>query len=334
MRNVLLDTECYHTLNFEFRGRRLSKIVELADAGLISLFTTTVTNEEVRKHLREYAEKIHETFVKFSRMTRLLPGDYVKLSEEMWSTEKLAEALLQEFLEFLENATVHELPCADLDLGPILQDYFMVKPPFGAGPKRKEFPDAIFIAAANRWAKEAGQPIYIISHDQDIISACKASPRLHSVESVGAFLDLLASDNETVAEFVRGNLRNRFDVIEYAAERLFQDCQFSASRDSAHASLAQVKKISLDESIEVVGPIAKNAERVEATISVEIDYIAEVDYLEYKGYHEEPDLVSRRAQNTCCTEIFVTAKIKGLDSGAFEIESIDLGTHTVVVDYW
>ncbi|KJS12789.1 MAG: hypothetical protein VR78_11745 [Hoeflea sp. BRH_c9] len=78
-----------------------------------------------------------------------------------------------------------------VDTATIFDAYFNGEPPFGAGSKKSEFPDALALHALERVAGRRGQGIIVVSKDDDWRSFCERSKRLHLVPDIERALSLI-----------------------------------------------------------------------------------------------------------------------------------------------
>lgn len=185
---ILLETEAYVRLGLNFENPKLLKLIELVRAGDVELLITEVIRKEVEADLYQRAG---ELWNKCKELTHDIErkgaaGGFASLKAALAevSEQGIQEALLDVFKAFQDRAEVKEIP-TPTDLVPkLLNDYFTSTPPFGAGKKRKEFPDAISLYAASGFADKKNRTITIISGDPDIKKGCDRFPRLRSVDGV------------------------------------------------------------------------------------------------------------------------------------------------------
>jgi PIN domain len=82
------------------------------------------------------------------------------------------------------------------DLQAIMDDYFGGKPPFGAGRKKAEFPDAIVASMLRVWCAATEQAVYIVSLDGDLKGCCLPEGPLICAASVA---EVVSHGNASVA---------------------------------------------------------------------------------------------------------------------------------------
>src|SRR5216684_1155888 len=142
-KNVFIDTEAFDAANLNFESTAFKELVRLAQADFVKVLLTAVTETEVQAHI---TEKIHEAaqgikrFRKEQRMLRNVAA--CDSFFEDFDEKAAVEEVQKKFKKFLGDANVKVLSLENADAGAIFKDYFDMKPPFGEGKKKHEFPDA------------------------------------------------------------------------------------------------------------------------------------------------------------------------------------------------
>lgn len=85
------------------------------------------------------------------------------------SQAEIRDRLIRSFEEICKRAEI--LSTANITAGRALDLYWRNNPPFGKGPKRKEFPDAFALLALQEWAAKNGA-VHVVSEDRDWQRAC------------------------------------------------------------------------------------------------------------------------------------------------------------------
>lgn len=219
-RNVFIDTSEFVRLSFAFN----SGVLEiLAKHPRIRLILSEVVVSEVRSHLDKAAAesvRLHKQFSDKARVLRNLGGQHFAHFFDRFVASDVAKSLIAAFENFLQSSDALILPIADTDLSEVFRRYCALEPPFEDGRKKSEFPDAIALDAAERWAKRNGAVLQVISKDQGMQAYCHESERLSYVASVEKFLDLAVRDDKEVAERTKAFLESQRDVYE---EQIIQD---------------------------------------------------------------------------------------------------------------
>jgi hypothetical protein len=127
---------------------------------------------------------------------------------------RASEISLNDFLEATRSIVVP----LNVDIQLLLDDYFNLRPPFSE-KKRREFPDAIVVSSLQRWCRESGHSVYIVSGDRDFDEVCKRFEKFHKV---GAIAEILthASVSKEVHRTLADQLRANSDVDKGLVEEI------------------------------------------------------------------------------------------------------------------
>lgn len=192
IRIVALDTQVFHQESFNFGSRRMRELQDQVNKGHVRIAITDVTEREVRTGITRLAHEGADALRKkdLKKAIRALTsfpeyGELVKLQDGNAN----AARLLQQFDQFIKDAAVEIVKCGEVQVGPILEKYFEVQPPFeNTEAKKSEFPDAISVAGLDYWAENNGTVIEVVSGDQGVQQACTRAKRLHPVASLAQLL--------------------------------------------------------------------------------------------------------------------------------------------------
>ena len=105
---------------------------------------------------------------------------------QQFNEHEIHEAAQKVFDDFLKGCHARLAPIDEIDLNEILDKYFGKEPPFGQNKKKSEFPDAITLAAVERFVND--EDVYIISEDTDLKNYCAGKNNLHQIDSLDKFL--------------------------------------------------------------------------------------------------------------------------------------------------
>ncbi|MDH8410079.1 PIN domain-containing protein, partial [Klebsiella pneumoniae] len=72
----------------------------------------------------------------------------------------------------------------------VFEKYFSNAPPFDQPGKKKEFPDAFTLEAVNNIAVKRNHKVYIVSEDNDLISACEQNQNFLHLISIQRLIDM------------------------------------------------------------------------------------------------------------------------------------------------
>jgi hypothetical protein len=227
---VLLDTEVYCQAGLNFEQASLIQLLEFVRSKEISLLITSVIKREVEFHLQEKANDVHQLAQRLSKdvhrwsLTGL--AQQIETSLQLLTVEALQGKLIQEFKDFLNRANAEELPIRSDLLDAVMDDYFACAAPFGEGKKRKEFPDAISVLTAARWADRRNKTIYFASGDADIAKSCDRFGGLKSAEKLDEILQAITkrrADYEKIRSNVLKYVSNPSDALKIEIEDCFKD---------------------------------------------------------------------------------------------------------------
>ena len=179
-RNVVLDTNVFKKSNFNFDAYPLQRLKERFDGDRATVFITEITDHEVRARMRRELEDAQKHFGVLRKAARILfsaPGGALHKHNNKLPLEKLVNNMSDAFANFLAKLDVTEIDCTKVPLGPVLQSFFDVEAPFGpAEDKRREFPDAISVAAVAAYFHDSGA--CVVSEDQLLQEACRRHKHL------------------------------------------------------------------------------------------------------------------------------------------------------------
>lgn len=178
---VFVDTESFRRARFDWTGRTLSKLVELANQGHLRLLVTDVTVGEIKSQLREVLAEAATSLKKHESVLHQVGAidALTKLADQNAAVAALEAA----FAKFLKDTKSVNVP-VNADISTLLGDYFARRPPFSA-KKKSEFPDAITIASLLAWcAKGRATTAYVVSGDTDLMACCSEAGPLFYCASV------------------------------------------------------------------------------------------------------------------------------------------------------
>jgi hypothetical protein len=275
-RNVFIDTEVFEASNLNFHSTHLSELVRLAQKDFIKILLTTITVGEIHAHI---VEKINEAAAKLKKLRseegRILQNlpNYDLLLKKM-DRQKCIGELEGQFHDFLTNSKASVIDTRSVDVEQVFDDYFGLKPPFGEGRKREEFPDAFAQHALSTWCVQNKSDMYVISANHDW-----QTPKDHFIPlaKLQEFLDLAVKDEagEELAARMLKIYAKHSDKVERAIKQAFKDSEFYTSDVDGDVNDVTIL------SIEIEDPLVLEVDETSATISVEvdIDYAADVSYL-------------------------------------------------------
>jgi hypothetical protein len=181
--NLFIDTSIFRSKAFDLGNEALKKLGNLAHEEKIYLYSTFITEGEIKNNL---LEAVNESLTKPEKLNLHLRN--AGLSEI--DSKKFREARIARWLEFTTRSNITLIPVPDDSIQKVFDLYFNSKPPFhDEKRKRYEFPDAFTIAALISWCEETEERMYVAVHDDLFTEACKETP-LIPLTKIEDFLDL------------------------------------------------------------------------------------------------------------------------------------------------
>ncbi|HCK0649293.1 TPA: DUF4935 domain-containing protein, partial [Escherichia coli] len=166
---VFIDTQTYVKAGLHFEGVAFKAFHELCAKGDLVLITTTVVEREVKGKIEESIKDALQAINTVQRKARLLNSiDNGPLHGffQQFNEHEIHEAAQKVFDDFLKGCHAKLATIEVIDLNEVLDKYFGKEPPFGQNKKKSEFPDAITLAAVERFVND--EDVYIISEDSDL----------------------------------------------------------------------------------------------------------------------------------------------------------------------
>ena len=162
---VYLDASVYRSLQFDWSGRMLSGLANLARRSLIRVVYTDLTRREVIAQMTEFCAEGSKAAQKW----RTLYGQLglSAAAETLADVEGCVAKMTAGFDVWLKACRAYK--CREIpDLAAVLDDYFGGRPPFGSGAKKSEFPDALVVSSLLTWASAIKMKVYLVSTDKDL----------------------------------------------------------------------------------------------------------------------------------------------------------------------
>lgn len=254
--NVFLDTCIFIRENFS--SNAYQTLIHLGSLGAIKLKTTDITLKEIQKNIAEkVAEATSSLQAKAGKSAILKNIDGYSALLDAFNprhSQALSEKLWQRVEQELEGADVEIIKATEMAAGPIFELYFEVKPPFGAGEKRKEFPDAFVIAALEAWCGDNSEEMYVVTADGTVIEACTGANSLYPLENLADFVDLALRRDEYVekaAKYLQEHSENIEDAIRQAIED--QYIYLEDEDGDGEATVNEIPVLSVDDVVKSEG---------------------------------------------------------------------------------
>jgi PIN domain len=328
---VFIDTEAFRRARFDWKGRMLSKLVELAKQGHLRLLTTEVVMGEVRSQLREALAEAAASMKKHESVLRQV-GAIEALATVTGANTALA-ALHSAFDAFLKDTNSINVPLG-ADLNSLFANYFARRPPF-SDKKKSEFPDAITIASLLAWCAKRNSTAYVVSGDPDLKACCSSSGPLFYAASVGDIVSQAMVSKElhealeralTKDEQLNSRLANQITGMELASAHV----TFQSSEINVSGTILYVSNIS----IYLVNVLGHEG----STFTCEIEFEAELSLdldVKIRRLYDNEDTEGRPDSYSVSTSIYrifyaeVMATFERGPPQALSIDAVDVSGSAV-----
>ena len=249
---IFIDTQVFEAASFDFKTTTIVSLEEQVEKGTVRLILTDITVLEVKARIEKTVRAQLEGLTKFKHNARVLRSSTlseVKAALDLDEKNVIAD-LHQQFEEFIQRTKAEVIDTSALPAGPVFEKYFATKPPFGAGNKKSEFPDAFVVNGLVEWTKKNDEPLYVISGDKPFQNACQPHKMLYEYATLSTLLDRIIFDDE-VADFIRGQILERIEVIKEDAKHEFEDRMYNVDDEDGDAEMS-LKNLELDSQPEII----------------------------------------------------------------------------------
>jgi hypothetical protein len=314
-------------LRFNYLSKPFRILTSLAAKDEVQVYATDITVREVLAHVTEGVVEVVRAHKKFAQVARILRNSKQKASTQVLAppdADAVKAELISQFETFLKEAKATVLPTDNMKAGPVFDAYFHLKPPFGVGKKKDEFPDAFSLATVKEWCEENDEEIYVISADGDLQSACGEDGPLYSLPKLSDFLNVIASDDEAMAAFLQREIAQREQEIKKQIGEMFEsDVGFILEDQDGDVVEVTVSDVTLGE-VEILETTNEHADlEIEATIN----FNADLSYVDQDNSiwdsEDKTFIITEYAKETVKREesvrVEISVSFEGLDPDSFEI---------------
>jgi hypothetical protein len=204
MFHILLDTEVFRRENLHFASKRFRQLAAFVAAQEVTVYVTDVTIGEVRKAI---ASEVTNALELLSKKDKAVLGVLVQTNEaglsgllKMPDKTVLINELNEMFDRLLKDLAAVTLSTDEVPVAELRKRYFEEIPPFDArAAKKHEFPDALFILAAEGHAKTRGHILHVVSADKGIAEAAQLADGLEHIEMLPTMITKIHEAVETTA---------------------------------------------------------------------------------------------------------------------------------------
>ncbi|EPL8209424.1 PIN domain-containing protein [Raoultella ornithinolytica] len=240
-RLVYIDTSAYERKHFQFGLYILEKLQSFASDSKVHVLVTDITRKEIEAHIQKKVEGALKELENFQKKhAPILRTSPKNIGQSLFNTpdlENVTSDALASFSDFLGSVGVEEITTNNVSPLLVFEKYFTNAPPFDQPGKKKEFPDAFTLEAVNEIAVNRNHKVYIVSEDNDLISACNQNPNFIHLSSIQILIDLLLRNDEALEDMVAfadgvfnkirptiiDSIRQHIDEMEFIAES--NECQ-------------------------------------------------------------------------------------------------------------
>ena len=144
-RHIFIDTSIFVGANFHYDSSTFKQLITLASEKYLYIYLTPITINEAKANIQERVQDAHRAIQKCKKeamVLRHLPDDTFKVLFTDFDVKTVAEALIKQFERFISDTRATTIPINSTSVDQVFERYFLSSPPFGAGKKKSEFPDA------------------------------------------------------------------------------------------------------------------------------------------------------------------------------------------------
>jgi hypothetical protein len=227
-RKIFIDTQYFVKSNFNFHSKSFKSLQKLCESNEIQYYLTSVVEREVDNRIKLSIKDSLNSLKQFKRKANIL-----STIEDDHLSNLFADVIDSDVHEKASNifhgfnsACNYEYVEADaIDAEVLLGLYFKMKPPFGGGKKKAEFPDAISLLSLES-CLEPEDKIYVISDDVDLKSYCEGNNRLIAIDNLEKLLDLYNEHTNTRTVKIKEYITAQSDALKTQISEYMDDCDF------------------------------------------------------------------------------------------------------------
>jgi hypothetical protein len=276
-RHIFIDTSIFVGANFHYESSTFKQLITLASEKYLSIYLTPITIREVKANIHERVQAAHRAVQKCKKeamVLRHLPEDTYRGLFTDFDAGTVAETLVKKFEVFISDSRATTIPVNGISVDQVFERYFSSSPPFGAGKKKSEFPDAFVLSALTDWGINKSEKIYVISTDGDMARACEEQKALISLDSLEALLNLVATDNKILAAFAESAFEHLQPEITRGITEKFKWLGVMVDDEEGEVDSIEAKDVNVGERY----LIYVTDRSAEFRLEVSLDYIADVTY--------------------------------------------------------
>jgi hypothetical protein len=275
--NIYLDTTVFKTANFHYDTVTFKQLIALAKRGKAVIHLTTITMCEVQAHIRRDVEKAVSAIRHSRKEARILRN--IQDEKFYWlfqdvDVDKQYTAIYSLFTEFITQIQANFIPIQLADIEEVFRKYFASQPPFSAGEKKAEFPDAFVVQAILQWCERAGENMYIISGDGDMAAVGQEEEQLIVFAKLEEILNLFSLEDKDISAYAIAAFESLLDDIKDRTEKQFDWLGFILQDEEGDIDNVEADAVEiLDKYLVMAGEM-----RAIFTVDVEVEFSADITY--------------------------------------------------------
>jgi len=188
---VFLDTSVFAGQQYNFSSTAINSFINAANGKNIKLLLPAPTISEIERQMNARADEAFKALGDAIRKAPFLKNwkQWPEKPSGLFGEWQLHKIVFQEWNDFLNKFNVTKLDYEGIKIEKIMDQYNHIKPPFGEGKKRKEFPDAFAFESLSIYADKHSIYVAVISEDSDFKHACEQSTSLMYFPSLPKFTE-------------------------------------------------------------------------------------------------------------------------------------------------
>lgn len=217
---VFLDTSIFDGQQYNFSSVALSTFLKAANDKKLLLLLPDPKEREILRHIRTRSTEALDALVEARKKAPFLAKwkHFPKAEHGMAEVFGVLDIANSEWKQFLGQFNVLRLGYQGMNINLIMDWYDTSTPPFNAGKKRKEFPDAFAVAMLEKYVEEnKGSHVGVVSADPDFEAACKRYKTLHHFPTLPRLTETLLLDDQVIRDILLSDLSLLKDAIELEA---------------------------------------------------------------------------------------------------------------------
>jgi hypothetical protein len=277
IKTVLIDTNIFDKHAYHFTSAQIAKFAELAKLKKMTLLLPDALEREIIRHIKEKSSQAQSALKKARREAHFLPkwSHWPTDARIELAKDEIETAAMKEWHEFLKHFKVEKLGYGDIDMKQVMDWYDQKQPPFGDGPKQKEFPDAFIMSSTVAYAKKRKTKVAVVSEDGDVKRFCTNHPDVICFPDLPTLTESIIAATQAQIANIKAALAANPAKLKDAIGEDFADRMFYPEEDpDGDVSDVTVKSIKLSD----VRLIELDEDYCTIAFNAEVEFLAFVSY--------------------------------------------------------